>query len=140
MLTPEEKFNQYLQYQKLRLTPPRKKFLDFMFSRHDHIPLEEITGWCENNGISRATQFRTLALLADAGMIEKISGQNGRTYYEHIYQHNKHHHIICLDCGKIIETEDVVGEKLCEDLCRRSGFQYQYAILNIYCLCDACLD
>ncbi len=137
-MTPIQKFNQYLHLKNQRLTPSRNKILKMLFKRHDHISLEELLDWSAQNDISRATLFRTLTLLIDAGMIAQIFDQKKRAHYEHIYEHKKHHHLVCLKCDKIIEIEDNFSEKTAEELCIKNNFEHQYNIFKIYGICGDC--
>jgi len=89
-------------------------------------------------GIGFATVYRTLKLLAGAGMAEERRFEDGFTRYEYKASDGHHDHLICTRCGEILEFENVRIEELQADVARKKRFQVQSHKLEIYGLCSAC--
>ncbi len=135
-----EKFRQYLKSRGLKLTSERKNILKKVFSIHDHFDVEELLYLLREDGkqISRASVYRTLNLLVDSSLVEKVDFGEGRAYYEHIYGHVHHDHLVCLKCGKVIQFEDPVIEKRQKEICEEHGFDINCHLLNIFGCCSEC--
>ncbi len=85
--------------------------------------------------------YRTLALLAEAGLIREVLHGNGdRAHYEVIYGHAHHDHMMCVECGKVIEFCDDRIEQLQRLICRRHGFQALDHRMGIRGVCRECRE
>jgi Fur family ferric uptake transcriptional regulator len=82
--------------------------------------------------------YRTLKLLADAGLAEARRFEDGFTRYEYTVAIGHHDHLICTKCGTIIEFENARIEKLQQDVARKNRFQVKNHKLELYGLCAAC--
>lgn len=116
-----------------------------MFATHRHVSAEELYEMLRRSeagrrlNISRATVYRTLALLTEGGFVEALDiGRDSGTLYEHVLGHEHHDHMICLSCGKLIEFHDEELEHVQERAVGRHGFQASWHRLNIYGTCAAC--
>jgi Fur family ferric uptake transcriptional regulator len=138
LLTPEQKFNQFLSLKRQRLTRAREKIITKLFGEHTHMHLDELISWAKQNDISRATLFRTLSLAMEAGLIGRIFDDHNRAHYEHIYAHEHHRHLVCTQCGLILETRDPVPEDAIRELCREQGFTQHYNVFQVFGLCRDC--
>ena len=139
MLTPEQKFNQFLKFKNQRLTGARDRILKMLFKNHTHIHLENMLAWSKENSISRATLFRTLNMLVEAGLISKFFDEHNRVHYEHIYAHEHHRHLICVKCGNILEVEDPVPEEVVQELCEKNSFTQHYNVFEVFGFCGKCI-
>lgn len=137
MLTPEKKYDTYLKSKNQRLTEARKIIFDYLFSVHSHLKLDDIRKEAEKNNISRATLFRILNQMIDAELIQKFFDDKGQVYYEHIYEHTPHHHLICTKCNKITEFEDPDLHKFLEDICKKNNFIHHNHIVEVMGVCDS---
>ena len=135
-MTPEEKYISYLKSKSQRLTRARKSILDLLFNTHDHLRLDEILEESKKMNISRATLFRTLNQMIDARLIHKFFDENGRVYYEHIYEHSPHHHLICVDCGNIIEIEEPELKEFLKKICEKNNFKHYNHVVEVFGLCN----
>ncbi len=140
MGTAFEKFHQYLRSRGLKLTSERKNILKKVVSIHDHFDAEELLYMLKEDGkqISRASVYRTLNLLVDSNLVEKVDFGEGRAYYEHTLGNYHHDHLICVECGKVIQFEDQVIEKRQKDICKKHKFELDYHTLNIFGRCSEC--
>ncbi len=131
-------FESFLRQRSLRLTPQRRSVFDRVFETHEHFSAETLFGWLrEGDGpkVSRATVYRTLALLQEGGFIESLDAGRGELVYEHVLGHRHHDHIVCLGCGKIEEFHDERIEELQLEACERKGYELvnHTLVLNGYC-------
>ncbi|UNC93914.1 transcriptional repressor [Candidatus Contubernalis alkalaceticus] len=135
-----EKFNKYLKLKGFKLTQERRIILEQVFSVHDHFDVEDLLYMLRksNRQVSRASVYRTLSLLVESGLVEKVDFGDGRAYYEHVFGHLHHDHLICKNCGKVVQFEDMTIEKRQKDICKEHGFQLEYHTLNIFGFCTEC--
>ena len=138
MISPEEKYINYLKSKDQRLTKARKEILHILFDTHDHLRLEEILNEAKKRNISRATLFRTLNQMIEANLIHKFFDENGRVYYEHIYEHSPHHHLICVDCGLIVEIEEPKLKTVIEKICENNNLQHHSHVVEVFGICSRC--
>lgn len=134
-------FEKFLRQQALKLTPQRRQIFERAFATHDHFSAETLYGWLkEEDGpsVSRATVYRTLALLVEGGFLESLDAGQGELLYEHVLGHRHHDHIVCVDCGRIEEFYDEDIERLQEEAARRKGFKLVGHNLRLFGTCAAC--
>jgi Fur family ferric uptake transcriptional regulator len=133
-------FSKFLKEKGHRLTKERSAILEKTFSHHGHFDPESLYLGIKQAGrkASRASVYRTLNLLCECGLIEKVSKTEHGTIYEHTLGHGHHDHMICTKCGKIIEFYSADIERLQEDLCREQGFQGTSHTLEIRGYCKKC--
>lgn len=134
------RFQKYLKSKGLKLTRERETILDQVFSVHDHFDVEDLLYMLRKGKkkVSRASVYRTLSLLVGSGLVEKVDFGEGKAYYEHVFGHLHHDHLICKGCGKVVQFEDQVIEKRQEGICKDYGFHLDYHTLNIFGLCPKC--
>lgn len=139
--SPEEKFREYLasRPRRQRFTPQRRDMVRYIFSKHNHFDADELIDELKDAGfrVSRATVYRTLDKLVDAGLLRRIN-LGSRTVYEHDYGYAQHDHLLCEQCGTMIEFQDPQIEKLISDVCQQNHFQYQGHTFVIRGMCAAC--
>ncbi len=136
----EDIFCKYLKEKGLKFTPERRTILKEIFSIHEHFDADELLVRFRNRGenISRASIFRTLKLSVKSQLTRKIIIGENRSYYEHIFGHEHHEHLICLGCGKIIEFSNPKIEKLQDIVCQEYGFEPADHTLKISGYCKEC--
>ena len=88
---------------------------------------------------ARPTVYRTLKLLADAGLAKAVEFGDGAVRYELLYGQVHHDHLICEQCGINVEVVDPAIEKLQEQVAARHGFALTGHKLYLYGLCPECL-
>jgi Fur family ferric uptake transcriptional regulator len=137
MESEKEVFRKYLRGKGLRLTAERKEILQEIFSTHEHFDVEDLYDRLKQKSmnISRSTIYRAIPLLLDSGLIIEAMRCREHIYYEHIYGHKHHFHLVCIKCGKIIEFKDEVIKKEKEKICNKYNFkptEYRFGIKG-YC-------
>jgi Fur family ferric uptake transcriptional regulator len=138
---PTEQLTEYLAGQGLKSTSQRDQILRIFLDAGRHVSAEELYALVKKvqPGIGYATVYRTLKLLADAGLAEERRFEDGFTRYEYKASAGDHHdHLICNRCGEIVEFENGRIEALQQDVARKNGFQVQSHKLEIYGLCRNC--
>ena len=88
--------------------------------------------------IGLATVYRTLALLTHSGLASELDFGDGQKRYEHRYMHSHHDHMICTECGMIIEFNHPLIEKFQEEVASRNSFTITSHKLDIFGLCSDC--
>jgi len=137
---PEEHLSLYLADQGLKSTRQRDEILNAFVSAGRHLSAEELYLLVKksNPSIGYATVYRTLKLLASAGIADERRFEDGFTRYEYRSSNGHHDHLICTTCGKIIEFENERIEQLQQDVARKNRFQVQSHKLELYGLCNEC--
>ena len=92
----------------------------------------------EDQRISRATVYRTLQWMVDAGIARKVDFGEGRFRFEHSYRHPRHFHLICKSCNRSFEFLSSDIEALVEEVAAARGFAPRQSVLQIHGTCEAC--
>jgi len=135
-----EQLSGYLSGHGLRSTSQRDTILKTFIEAGRHLSAEELYARVKKThpGIGYATIYRTLKLLAEAGLVEERRFEDGFTRFEYKNPDTHHDHMICTKCGTIIEFENDRIEALQYDVAKRKGFKVQSHKLELYGLCAAC--
>jgi Fur family transcriptional regulator, ferric uptake regulator len=123
-----------------RLTPQRQLVLravgELRHGTPDEICLEvQRTA----GGVNISTVYRTLELLEDLGLVTHTHLGHGAPTY-HSATDEDHLHLVCRDCGLIIETDVSVADHLVSDLATRHGFVTDVAHFAIFGRCKDCVS
>ncbi len=92
----------------------------------------------EDHKISRATVYRTLQWMVEAGIARKVDFGEGRFRFEHSYRHPRHFHLICKSCNQSSEFLSSDIEALLEEVAVARNFSARQSVLQIYGECEAC--
>ena len=136
-----ERFGRFLESKDLRLTEARAAIVEAALARAGHYPLDELIADLKKRGIrgSKATVYRTLPLLAEAGIVQPaILAGESRTY-ETTYGREHHDHLRCGRCGKVVEFEFEAFELLQRDIAAKYGFRLESHHHELVGTCADCL-
>jgi Fur family transcriptional regulator, ferric uptake regulator len=140
--SPRDKFEEFLATRGLRLTPERAEIVEEVFSSHRHFDGDELTARLLNRKgtvrVSRATVYRALRLMVEAGLLRRVARPNGREVYEHDYGYPQHDHFICRECGQLIEFDNGTISEVLEEVAAKNGFRVSGHRLEVYGLCQNC--
>lgn len=91
-----------------------------------------------DDSVARATVYRTLALLQQIGVVEKHDFRYGPPNYEVTFAKAHHDHLMCVQCGEIIEFQEPRVEVIQDEVVKRYGYQLLSHTHKLYGLCRAC--
>ena len=135
-----EIFLEHIQKAGLRRTSQRDLILEMFLKTEDHLSSEDLY-WLvqkQDPSVGHTTVYRTLKLLAEAGLAREVRFGDGKTYYEHHYNHEHHDHLICTECGKIIEFFSAEIEDLQDKMAEKYGFRLTNHSLRMWGVCEDC--
>ncbi len=140
-LTPQERFEEYLQSRGLRHTEQRRFLVKLVFSRHEHFDADMLIENLPRKGkpgyVSPATVYRTLKEFVDAGLLNSFQ-LDGRTVYEHDYGYPQHDHLYCTRCRTLVEFRSEALIELRNQVGTEHGFRVLDHRLIINGLCGDC--
>ena len=118
-------FRRYLHGKKLKFTPERAMILDAVLRKTGLFEAEQLIRDLEKLGhaVSRATAYRTLKNLLDAGILKQVFFDNKVSYYEVIVSGHPNDYLICVATGKVIEFSSEKLRKLRDEICAEHGFE-----------------
>jgi Fur family ferric uptake transcriptional regulator len=124
----------------LRATTERYAVLEAVMESQGHFDAEALYYRMITNGIkvSKATVYNTLDLLQDCGLVSKYRFAENTSRYEKAFGKPSHHHMICLECGDIIEFVNDRLERIQEEACEQKNFAPQSSTLQIFGTCAKC--
>jgi Fur family ferric uptake transcriptional regulator len=119
----------------------KRDFIVNVFLRQEgHISADHLVDLIhrEDERISRATIYRTLQWMVDAGIARRVDFGEGKFRFEHSYRHPRHFHLICKSCNESFEFLSSDIETMIEDVAAARNFLPRQSVLQIYGTCDAC--
>jgi len=133
-------FKTRISEEGLKATKQREEVLNIFLNSSGHKSLAQIYVQLikTNPKIGYTTVYRTLKLLTRLGLATQRKFADGETRYEPASEGSHHDHLICLDCGKIIEFEDPTLEALQNRIARRHRFKISHHRMELYGRCDGC--
>lgn len=136
----ESTFSDFLEKKDLKLTSQRRTILHVALEAKGHFSAEELLKYSKKKDatISKATVYRTLALLKESGILEEQDFGAGKRSYERAQGRKHHDHLVCIRCGKIIEFENDTIEKLQDSEAQRHSFRIVYHSLKLFGFCKNC--
>ncbi len=137
-----EQFVDYLRERGQRVTSERLALFDEIFAHHGHIDAEQLHRSLRRRGmkISRATVYRNLDLLVECGLVTRQRLGRRRYLYEHVHSGQRHDHLVCTDCGRVVEFVSPGISALQGEICRAHGFSPSRHSLQIMGLCNECAE
>jgi len=136
-----DEFTRLLKKNSLKFTRQREAILRALYENEGHFSPEDIHRFVSKQNpdlnVGIATIYRTLGLLEDADLAESISfGKDGKKYEIGLKKH--HDHLVCTQCGTIIEFTDDVIETRQEAIAEQHHFQMTDHTMKIVGLCAQC--
>lgn len=126
----------------LRLTSQRKLILKIIIENSDqHFSANDIylKAKEKDKSIGIATIYRNIDILDKMNIIDKYNFGDDTARYDFVWKEKeKHHHLICYDCGKVMEISGLLPGDLPDRLLGEMDFQFIEHNLKIYGYCSAC--
>jgi Fur family ferric uptake transcriptional regulator len=140
MTEEKEIFHRHIQKAGLKRTAQRDLILDVFLRTEKHLSSEDLYQLAkeEDPNVGHTTVYRTLKLLVDAGLAREVRFGDGRTRYEHNYNHPHHDHMICTECGKTIEFYSAELEAIQDAIVAKHKFRPTQHSLRIFGVCAQC--
>jgi Fur family ferric uptake transcriptional regulator len=139
--TPEDKFREYLasRSKPQRFTDQQRELLAHIFAKHSHFDADQLIDELKKaeKAVSRATIYRTLAKLVDAGLLRRIE-LGDRTVYDHDYGYPAHDHLVCERCNSMTEFQSAELERLLEHVAALHRFRVAGHTLVVRGICEVC--
>jgi Fur family ferric uptake transcriptional regulator len=130
-----------------RLTPTggkrsskREQIVNVFLRQEGHLSADDLVDLIrkEDHRISRATVYRTLQWMVDAGIARKVDFGEGRFRFEHSYRQPRHFHLICKTCHRSFEFLSSDIEGLVEEVAAARSFSASQSVVQIYGTCEEC--
>lgn len=130
-------FAVHLEEQSFRKTPERFAILEEIYKRTDHFDAEALYIHMKNQNyrVSRATVYNTLELLVSCDLVKKHQFGKNLAQYEKSYGYKQHDHLICVDCGKVLEFCDPRVQQIKNMMGDILKFTITHHALNLYGHC-----
>lgn len=138
----QTKLKEALHQKGFRVTPQRQIILELMMNLNGrHLTADEVYSLARErtDDISLATIYRTLELFVEMNLLRRFDSGDGVFRYEIDTSQSEHyhHHLICLECGKIIEFNDDLLDEL-ESRIAEKGFEIADHCLRFFGYCQDC--
>ena len=128
----------YLRKKGFKTTQQREAIVDAFLRSSGHVALDDLLARARRThpGVGLATVYRTVKLLEEAGLAASRQFQSGHTLYEVAQGRAHHDHLICQQCGYIVEFESDEIERLQISAARRMGFNVLRHRHELFGLCE----
>jgi len=122
-----------------RQTWQRRKLTDLIAARDGHFTAADLETDAREQGVGlgRATIFRTLEALLQAGVLERIELADGSHAYVACAPRH-HHHAICTGCGAVVEFDDRELSTVVAALARSTHYRIDDHRVELFGRCPAC--
>ena len=126
-----------------KMTPQRREILRVFLEQGEnhHLSAEEVYDILRNNNFDfgLATVYRSVELLNEIGLLTRIDFGDGRARYElNTAAPHNHHHLLCLNCKKVIEFEEDLLESLEKFIEQKSDFEIINHEVKFFGYCSDC--
>lgn len=127
-------YTEYLKRNKMFFTKERAQLLEFIFEQKGHFSADELMFEMQKEEIkvSRATLYRSLSQLVDAGILSESDFGHGHTHYEITLGGKPHVHLIYTDTGDVKEVHSQKLEDALSDLARKEGFSIKRYKIQVF--------
>lgn len=139
-MEPQKIFLDFIKQNDLKNTPERMVILQEILKLNKHFEVENLIEHIKkmNIKVSRASIYRTLDLLVQCGIVNRINFDTSCFYYEITTNKSSHDHFICKECGKIIEFYYPEIENIHKNIVKSHEIEIDNYSHQIYGTCKDC--
>ena len=139
-MRPDPTFKTWMSHGGLKATRQREEIFRIFLTSSGHRSLSDIYAQVTkvNPKIGFTTVYRTMRLFTRLGLAAQRRFADGETRYEPVSRGEHHDHLICLNCGKIVEFEDESLEALQEGVAQHHRFEISHHRMELYGRCADC--
>jgi len=136
----QDRLGRYMAAHGLKQTRQRQLIFEAFLDAGEHVAVDELLEHVQEKmpSVGYATVYRTLKLLTESGVAQEHHFGDGHTRYELADAEAHHDHLICVDCGKIVEFEEPEVEVLQDRVAQRYGFEIRAHKHELYGVCADC--
>jgi Fur family ferric uptake transcriptional regulator len=118
----------------------RDRILNIFLRQKGHLSADDLCDLvrAEDAGIGRATVYRTLQWMVNAGIARKVDFGEGRSRFEPSYRHPRHFHLVCNVCHRSSEFLSSDIESLFEDIAAARNFDVSQTVIQVFGTCEEC--
>lgn len=133
-----ERFRSFLHERSLRNTEVREAIVKAALARKGHFDIDELAADLRSEGINKATVYRAMPLLIEAGILQPtvLSGHKHR--YEAAFGREHHDHVVCSRCGDVVEFQFEAFEILQREVAAKYGYRLTAHFHELIGVCAAC--
>ena len=139
-MDPQSEYLERLRPPGSRRSSKRELIVNVFLRQEGHLSADDLVDVIrsEDHDISRATVYRTLQWMVEAGIARKVDFGEGRFRFEHSYRHPRHFHLICKGCNRSYEFLSSDIETLVEEIAAARGFAARQSVVQVYGTCEEC--
>ncbi len=136
----QKRFDRYLTESGLKSSHGRRKVFDKVMRSHGHFTAEDLVKTLahKKHNVSRATIYRSIKELLEAGLIRKTAFGEKHDHYEHVYDEKLHHHARCIHCYSVIEFPCRHCDQPYLKYLAKDGFRILGHEMHFYGVCKKC--
>lgn len=133
-------FRQHMRDKGMLHSKQREQILEIFLKMERHPTISDLYERVrkKNPKIGLATVYRAMKVICEAGLARETDFGDGVKRFEHKYGHDRHDHLVCLKCGRIIEVINPELEKLQDELARKHNFTPLRYRMQIFGTCKSC--
>ena len=137
------KFKNILSSNNYKLTSQREDILKVLIeNQNNHFSADSLLNKVKeiNPDIGLATIYRNLELFCQLGITYELDFDSSYKYYELNIEEKHHHHLVCINCNKIIEFNDKTLENFEKELENKYKFKIVNHQIKFYGICEECAE
>lgn len=137
-----ERLRSVLRERALKMSRVREAIARAALGYHGHFSVEQLLAVLHQEGVYEAhmaTVYRALPLMIEAGLIQPALVSSGEgQLYETTFEREHHDHLVCRQCGVVIEFQSEAVEALQREIAERHEFEIDYHVHELIGRCKAC--